>query len=187
MTVLWSAGAVVALRFALRRPAWSRQLVRLGLGLSIAAVLKLFLLDLSALTPLVRAVAFIGTGVLLLVVGLQYAKAFERVASAVADRAPAGPGSPTPGTAPVLGAPMPPPPPGAFGPAAPPPGASGPPVGSPGPWGPPGAMGPPPSPPGAGDPVPYGPGQPVAPAQWQPPQITAPGPEASEGGTGRVG
>jgi uncharacterized membrane protein len=52
--------------------------LRTGLLLAGISVAKLFLFDLAALSGLVRSVAFIVTGLLLLATGSRYAKAWER-------------------------------------------------------------------------------------------------------------
>ena len=52
--------------------------LRTGLLLAGVSVAKLFLFDLAALSGLVRSVAFIVTGLLLLATGSRYAKAWER-------------------------------------------------------------------------------------------------------------
>jgi uncharacterized membrane protein len=53
--------------------------LRVGLVLAIAAVAKLFLFDLATLPGLVRALAFIAVGVLLLATGTWYYRQLERV------------------------------------------------------------------------------------------------------------
>jgi uncharacterized membrane protein len=52
--------------------------VRLGLALVAVAVGKLFLFDLAALDGVVRSLAFIVTGLLLLAIGSRYARAWEQ-------------------------------------------------------------------------------------------------------------
>ncbi|AYF76000.1 DUF2339 domain-containing protein [Nocardia yunnanensis] len=79
-TVVWMIAATAALLFGLRRlsRAPQRAKVALGAGLLVtsAALAKLFLFDLATLDGLLRAGAFLVVGVLLLVVGTRYARAF---------------------------------------------------------------------------------------------------------------
>ena len=63
---------------SLERPSESDLALRSGLLLSAVAVAKLFLFDLAALDGVVRSVAFIATGLLLLATGSRYARAWER-------------------------------------------------------------------------------------------------------------
>ena len=51
--------------------------LRCGLGLAAVAVAKLFLYDLAALSGMVRSVAFIAAGLLLIATGSRYARAEE--------------------------------------------------------------------------------------------------------------
>ncbi|MFF0634188.1 DUF2339 domain-containing protein [Nocardia sp. NPDC004151] len=79
-TVIWMAAATAALLFGLRRlsrrsPQAKVALVA-GLLLTGAALAKLFLFDLATLAGLLRAAAFLVVGVLLLMVGTRYARAF---------------------------------------------------------------------------------------------------------------
>ncbi len=77
-TVTWMGAATWLLLHALGRTADAELRLRSGLLLSALSVAKLFLYDLSALSGLVRSVAFIATGLLLLASGSLYAKAYER-------------------------------------------------------------------------------------------------------------
>ena len=77
VTVLWALASVVALWTPLRRGAGAGW-VTLGLVLAGAATAKLFVIDLAVLTGIERGLAFLGVGVLLLVLGVGYAKAYER-------------------------------------------------------------------------------------------------------------
>lgn len=79
-TVIWMVAATAALLFGLRRlsrksPQAKVALVA-GLLLTGAALAKLFLFDLATLAGLLRAAAFLMVGVLLLMVGTRYARAF---------------------------------------------------------------------------------------------------------------
>ena len=72
VTLTWLVLCVVLLRLGLQRGPDASVAVRLALGLAVAAVAKLFLFDLATLPGLVRALAFIAVGVLLLVIGTWY-------------------------------------------------------------------------------------------------------------------
>ncbi len=82
-TVVWMAVATAALLFGLRRLARTPQQAKValaaGLLVTAAALAKLFLFDLATLDGLVRAGAFLVVGVLLLVVGTRYARAFAEM------------------------------------------------------------------------------------------------------------
>ena len=80
VTVLWALASVVALWTPLRRGAGAGW-VTLGLSLAGAATAKLFVIDLAVLSGIERGLAFLGVGVLLLVLGVGYAKAYERARS----------------------------------------------------------------------------------------------------------
>jgi len=67
LTLAWTLTALTAMVVATKRRL--RPLWMLGAGLLAAVVAKLFLVDLSALSGLPRVVAFLGVGILLLVVG----------------------------------------------------------------------------------------------------------------------
>ncbi|MFB7720393.1 DUF2339 domain-containing protein [Nocardia sp. NPDC056100] len=89
-TVIWMAAATAALLFGLRRlgrtPQAAKAALAGGLLLTAAALAKLFLFDLATLDGLLRAAAFLVVGVLLLLVGTRYARAFAEAA----DPAPRG-------------------------------------------------------------------------------------------------
>jgi uncharacterized membrane protein len=67
LTLTWSATALSLMVAATRRRL--RPLWMLGAGLLAVAVGKLFLVDLGALSGLPRVAAFLGAGILLLVIG----------------------------------------------------------------------------------------------------------------------
>ncbi len=79
-TILWMAGATAALFYGLRNIGTASAVAKLALGsgllVTAAALAKLFLFDLATLDGLVRVAAFLAVGVLLLVVGTRYARAF---------------------------------------------------------------------------------------------------------------
>ncbi|GIL36626.1 hypothetical protein PDTK01_27010 [Phycicoccus sp. DTK01] len=77
-TVVWMTAAAGLLLHSLEHPSESDLALRSGLLLSAVAVAKLFLFDLAALDGVVRSVAFIATGLLLLATGSRYARAWER-------------------------------------------------------------------------------------------------------------
>ena len=95
VTVGWALASVVVLRRPLRSTDHSAGWIRLGLGLAAAAVGKLFLVDLALLPGLARGVAFLLVGLLLLVLGISYAKAYERARG----ETPVAPPPPVPPTA----------------------------------------------------------------------------------------
>ncbi|NKY58688.1 DUF2339 domain-containing protein [Nocardia flavorosea] len=85
-TIIWMAGALAALLYGLRRlgaDVSATVKVALGSGLLVtaAALAKLFLFDLSTLDGLVRVTAFLMVGILLLVAGTRYARAFAEAGS----------------------------------------------------------------------------------------------------------
>lgn len=99
VTVGWALASVVVLRQPLRSGDHSGGWIRLGLALAAAATGKLFLIDLALLPGLARGVAFLLVGLLLLVLGISYAKAYERaLGGSPTETAPAGetPAQPTP-------------------------------------------------------------------------------------------
>lgn len=75
-TTMWALAGGAALLVGLARPAWARALLAIGLTLIGAAVAKLVLFDLANLSGVTRVVAFLVTGILLLVVGTRYARSF---------------------------------------------------------------------------------------------------------------
>ncbi len=83
-TVAWMVTATTALLYGLRRlsrtPQSAKASLAAGLLLTAAALAKLFLFDLATLDGLVRAAAFLVVGVLLLVAGTRYARAFAEAA-----------------------------------------------------------------------------------------------------------
>ena len=83
-TVLWLGAAAYLLLHGLRGAEDSTLAVRTGLVLAAIGVGKLLLFDLAALDGIIRAVAFLVAGGLLLAMGTRYATALERA------RRPAG-------------------------------------------------------------------------------------------------
>ncbi|WP_228839555.1 DUF2339 domain-containing protein [Nocardia cyriacigeorgica] len=79
-TIAWMAAATAALLYGLRKLSRSPAVAKLALGsgllVSAAALAKLFLFDLATLDGLVRVAAFLIVGVLLLLAGTRYARAF---------------------------------------------------------------------------------------------------------------
>ncbi|MEC3958254.1 DUF2339 domain-containing protein [Nocardia sp. CDC153] len=79
-TVVWMATATGALLYGLRSlsrtPQRAKVALAAGLLVTAAALAKLFLFDLATLDGLLRAGAFLVVGVLLLLVGTRYARAF---------------------------------------------------------------------------------------------------------------
>ncbi len=83
-TVAWMVAATASLLFGLRRlshtPQQAKVALAAGLLVTAAALAKLFLFDLATLDGLLRAVAFLVVGVLLLLAGTRYARAFAEAA-----------------------------------------------------------------------------------------------------------
>ncbi|WP_051164509.1 DUF2339 domain-containing protein [Nocardia testacea] len=80
-TIVWMAGALAALLYGLRRlsggtPTAAKVALGSGLLVTAAALAKLFLFDLATLDGLIRVTAFLVVGVLLLIAGTRYARAF---------------------------------------------------------------------------------------------------------------
>lgn len=79
-TILWMGAATAALLYGLRNLAGSAAVAKVALGsgllVTAAALAKLFLFDLATLDGLVRVAAFLIVGVLLLLAGTRYARAF---------------------------------------------------------------------------------------------------------------
>ncbi|TLF74525.1 DUF2339 domain-containing protein [Nocardia cyriacigeorgica] len=79
-TIAWMAAATAALLYGLRKLSRSPAVAKLALGsgllVTAAALAKLFLFDLATLDGLVRVAAFLIVGVLLLLAGTRYARAF---------------------------------------------------------------------------------------------------------------
>lgn len=93
VTVAWLLISVLLLRLGLRSERYGRASVRLAIAFAAAAVLKLFLFDLSTLPDLVRALAFLAVGLLMLVIGTWYHKQLEKArASAPNPQVPGMPG-----------------------------------------------------------------------------------------------
>lgn len=84
-TISWALVGGAALLLGLSRPAWARELLASGLALVAAAVTKLVTFDLSNLSGVTRVAAFLITGILLLVVGTRYARAFADRAESSSD------------------------------------------------------------------------------------------------------
>lgn len=84
-TILWMAAATVALLFGLRELAGAPAVAKLALGsgllVTAAALAKLFLFDLATLDGLLRVAAFLVVGILLLLAGTRYARAFADASS----------------------------------------------------------------------------------------------------------
>ncbi|WP_239476775.1 DUF2339 domain-containing protein [Nocardia arizonensis] len=93
-TILWMAAATGALFYGLRNlsrsPAVAKVALGSGLLVTAAALAKLFLFDLATLDGLVRVAAFLVVGVLLLVAGTRYARAFAEAGSITRDRGDEG-------------------------------------------------------------------------------------------------
>lgn len=83
-TIVWMVAATTALLFGLRKLAGTPQVAKValaaGLLVTAASLAKLFLFDLATLDGLVRAAAFLAVGVLLLLAGTRYARAFAESA-----------------------------------------------------------------------------------------------------------
>lgn len=85
-TIVWMAGALAALQYGLRHlgaatPTTAKVALGSGLLVSAAALAKLFLFDLATLDGLLRVAAFLVVGILLLVAGTRYARAFAETGS----------------------------------------------------------------------------------------------------------
>ncbi|MGD8214019.1 DUF2339 domain-containing protein [Aestuariimicrobium sp. Y1814] len=92
-TIIWMLAAAVLLVRGLTRAEHADLGVKLALGLAGVAVAKLFLYDLAALSGIWRGAAFVVVGLLLLGLGVSYARALERAARRRApgdDAAPRG-------------------------------------------------------------------------------------------------
>jgi uncharacterized membrane protein len=76
-TALWATLAAILITVVAPRRGDRGLVVRLGLGLIAVAIAKLFLFDLSALSGLFRVVAFVVTGVIVLIVGVAYSRTTE--------------------------------------------------------------------------------------------------------------
>ena len=80
LALVWSATALLLMRFAARR--MSRVLWMVGAGLLVLVVAKLFLVDLSNVGGIERIVSFLGVGVLMLAIGYLAPFPTESAASA---------------------------------------------------------------------------------------------------------
>jgi uncharacterized membrane protein len=67
LTLTWTVAALAVMMVATKRQL--RMLWLIGAGLLAAVIVKLFAIDLAALSGLTRVVAFLGVGALLLVIG----------------------------------------------------------------------------------------------------------------------
>ncbi|MGA4670067.1 DUF2339 domain-containing protein [Propionibacteriaceae bacterium Y1923] len=81
-TIVWMLAAAVLLVRGLKRAEHADLGIKLALGLAAAAVAKLFLYDLATLDGIWRGAAFVVVGLLLLGLGIGYAKALERARTA---------------------------------------------------------------------------------------------------------
>ena len=75
-TIAWMVIATALLLRGLRIGDNAHAVLAVGLSLTAAALAKLFLFDLATLDGLLRVAAFIGVGLLLLIAGTRYARAF---------------------------------------------------------------------------------------------------------------
>ncbi len=78
VTVAWMVLCIVFLRRGLAATDDFEVWLHLALAIAALAVAKLFLLDLGMLDPIARVGAFLAVGLLLLLVGTRYARAWER-------------------------------------------------------------------------------------------------------------
>lgn len=78
VTVAWMVLCIVFLRRGLATTDDFDVWLHLALAIAALAVAKLFLLDLGMLDPIARVGAFLAVGLLLLLVGTRYARAWER-------------------------------------------------------------------------------------------------------------
>ncbi|MGW5435636.1 DUF2339 domain-containing protein [Nocardia asteroides] len=89
-TIVWMVAATASLFYGLRRlsraPAVAKVCLVSGLLVAVAALAKLFLFDLSTLSGLIRVAAFLAVGLLLLLTGTRYARAFADAAQPALDR-----------------------------------------------------------------------------------------------------
>ncbi|MFI6222299.1 DUF2339 domain-containing protein [Nocardia salmonicida] len=84
-TIVWMVAATGSLFYGLRRlsssPAVAKVCLVSGLLVAAAALAKLFLFDLATLSGLIRVTAFLAVGILLLLTGTRYARAFADAAT----------------------------------------------------------------------------------------------------------
>ncbi|MBC7301534.1 MAG: DUF2339 domain-containing protein [Nocardia sp.] len=82
-TIVWMVAATGSLFYGLRRlataPAVAKVCLVSGLLVAAAALAKLFLFDLATLSGLLRVAAFLAVGILLLLTGTRYARAFADI------------------------------------------------------------------------------------------------------------
>ncbi|WP_245547124.1 DUF2339 domain-containing protein [Nocardia brevicatena] len=80
-TMVWMVAATGALLYGLRNPTAvvARSALGCGLLVTVAALVKLFTFDLATLDGLIRVAAFLVVGILLLLAGTRYARAFAEV------------------------------------------------------------------------------------------------------------
>ncbi|KAB7741405.1 DUF2339 domain-containing protein [Nostocoides sp. F2B08] len=76
-TAAWTALGAALITVVAGRSRHRDLMVRLGLGLIAVAIAKLFLFDLAALSGLFRVVAFVVTGLIVLLVGVAYSRSAE--------------------------------------------------------------------------------------------------------------
>ncbi|MGA8045109.1 MAG: DUF2339 domain-containing protein [Dermatophilaceae bacterium] len=76
-TAAWTALGATLITVVARRSQHRELMAHLGLGLIAVAIAKLFLFDLSALSGLFRVVAFVVTGLIVLVVAVAYSRSTE--------------------------------------------------------------------------------------------------------------
>lgn len=89
VTVAWLLISVLLLRLGLRTGPFATASVRLAIVFASAAVAKLFLFDLSTLPDLVRALAFLAVGLLMLGIGTWYHKQLEKARRPAPEGGPA--------------------------------------------------------------------------------------------------
>ncbi len=79
-TIIWMIAATTAVFYGLRRlttsPTTAKVYLVTGLLVAAAALAKLFLFDLATLSGIIRVAAFLAVGILLLLTGTRYARAF---------------------------------------------------------------------------------------------------------------
>ncbi|MGW5383740.1 DUF2339 domain-containing protein [Nocardia sp. NPDC003963] len=92
-TIVWMTAALAALLYGLRSlsadtPTAAKVALGSGLLVTAAALAKLFLFDLATLDGLIRVTAFLVVGVLLLIAGTRYARAFAETGAGRTDPPP---------------------------------------------------------------------------------------------------
>ncbi|RBO91446.1 DUF2339 domain-containing protein [Nocardia puris] len=92
-TIGWMAAATAALFYGLRnlarKPSVAKVALAAGLLVTAAALAKLFLFDLATLDGLVRVAVFLAVGILLLLTGTRYARAFAEAGEREPEQNPA--------------------------------------------------------------------------------------------------